>query len=506
MKLQFFPNSEKQLLASLAWQNDAINDVVYGGAAGGGKTHWECSMCTLDAMRWPGTRYFLGRKELKTLMLTSFISLTQEVFPAMKLVRDYHWKFNGQLSVVSLRQQPGAPWSTIDLLDLAYKPEDPLFDRLGSRPYTRGFIEEASEIQFKAYDVLRTRVGRWRNKELNIKGKMGLTLNPSEDWPYRLFYRPWEKAGRPIDPNKPLVSMKGELDGVPVERTFVFIPATSKENPDLTRDYLINLATISDPVLKARLAEGDWEFSNASDVLFNSKAVADLFENTATFSEEKYMTVDSARMGGDKIVRKFWRGWNCYKIKWQVKKRTDQTAEIIRNDLKAEGIPRQNCLIDDPGGGVVDQVPGSIQFVGASSPYGKIGEMEVKEQYENLRTQCVYFASKMVEERKASVTEKDIQIREWLAEELPKFKRRDADKDGKLKVSKKEDIKDALGRSPDFGDTFWMRSYFDLRELEPKLQKKQAGVMKVHDQSGNSPDISIRKKKAVDTLSVHIQG
>lgn len=479
MILSFKPNSDKQFFASQAWQNDAVDDVVFGGGAGGGKSIWECSMLTLDAMRWPDTRYFIGRKELKNLMATTFITLTQEVFPAMGLVRDYHWKFNGQNSVVYLRQSPQSKWSTINLLDLAHNPQDPLFDRFGSHLYTRGAIEEASEVAFRAYDVLRTRTGRYRNKELGIKGKMALTLNPSEEWPYRLFYDPWKKAGRPMDPLAPLVSMRAELDGEVVERTFVFIPVLAFENPDIPRDYRVNLATISDPVLKARLASGDWEFSDAVDVLFDAGSIADLFTNSVPYSEEKYMIVDSARMGGDRIVRSFWRGWNCYKVKWDTKKKTNETAEVIRNDLISEGIARENCLIDDPGGGVVDQVPGTIQFIGAAAPFGKVGEMEVREQYENLRSQCVYYASEKVRNRQAAFSEPSTEIREWFAEEIRQFKRRDAGKDGKMKVSKKEEeIKPNLGRSPDFADTFWMRSYFDLRAREPKLNR-DGGTMHV---------------------------
>lgn len=479
MKLTFTPNSEKQALASLAWQNDAVDDVVFGGGAGGGKSIWECSMLTLDAMRWPGTRYFIGRKDLKALMLTSYVTLTQEVFPSMKLVRDYHWKFDGKYSVVYLRQQPGAEWSTIDLLDLAHQPSDPNYDRLGSRPYTRGAIEEASEVAFRAFDVVRTRVGRFKNKELGIKGKLGVTLNPSEDWPYRIYYDPWKKAGRPMDHTKPLISMKGILNGEVIERTFVFIPILAHENPDIGRDYLVNLATINDPVIKARLASGDWEFSNAADVLFPTQAVVDLFTNNVPHSEDKYMIVDSARMGGDKIVRGFFRGWNLYKVKWQTMKRTNETAEVIRNDLAAEGIARENCLIDDPGGGVVDNLDGTIQFVGGAAPFGKVGEMQVKEQYLNLRTQCIYYASDVVRNHKAAFSCDDLEVREWFSEEIKQFKRRDADKETKMKVSKKEDILQALGRSPDFADMFWMRSYFDLRLREPKIANQQ-GEMSVY--------------------------
>jgi hypothetical protein len=36
------------------------------------------------------------------------------------------------------------------------------------------------------------------------------------------------------------------------------------------------------------------------------------------------------------------------------------------------------------------------------------------------------------------------------------------DKDGKLKIVPKDEVREALGRSPDTGDTFLMRMYFEL--------------------------------------------
>ncbi|MEO6783565.1 MAG: hypothetical protein ABI196_22180 [Bradyrhizobium sp.] len=36
------------------------------------------------------------------------------------------------------------------------------------------------------------------------------------------------------------------------------------------------------------------------------------------------------------------------------------------------------------------------------------------------------------------------------------------DQDGKLKIVGKEEVKEALGRSPDTADTFVMRMYFEL--------------------------------------------
>ena len=128
-------------------------------------------------------------------------------------------------------------------------------------------------------------------------------------------------------------------------------------------------------------------------------------------------------------------------------------------------------LIDEDGigGGVLDLVPGALGFSGGSAPFGKIGEKEVRENYDNLRAQCCYHLSQMARDRKICVSEENLETRERISDDLKQIKRRDSDKEGKLKVSKKEDMKQALGRSPDCGDTMMMRSYFDLRVREQEI-------------------------------------
>lgn len=466
-RLLFTPQL-KQDLAWQAWDNDAVDDLIFGGYAGGGKTWFGAEAIMRDALRWPATRYFIGRKELTSVLETSFVTLTQKVFPHHKLEQGKHWEFNAQRNQLNFYNE-----SYIKFLHLGLVPSDPLFDRLGSTEYTRGWIEEASECPFKAYDVLKARVGRWQNKEMDIKSKLLLTLNPSQDWPYRIFYDPWKKAGRPVNPKKPLVSIRSIVNGETVERTFVFIPASPGDNEYTAKEYTRNLATITDPVLKARLMMGDWEYSDAHDVLFPADAIADMFTTPVKKSRDVFLTVDVARYGGDKIVLTYWRGWDAYKVDLHIHQPVHVTADQVRTAFTSHGIPREHVLIDADGigGGVVDLLPGCISFTGGAAPFGTIGEKEVRERYENLRTQCVYHAAERARNRQISVSEENISVREMLAEDLMQFKRLDAYKDVKLKIVKKEDVRSALGRSPDIGDTMIMRSYFDLRVREEAIDQ-----------------------------------
>lgn len=468
----------KQYAGWLGVNNDKVDDVILGGAAGGGKSWFGSEFIVAGALQYPGSKQFIGRNELKRLMQSSFITLTTKVLPHHGLKQGRDWKFNGQYNVLHF-----ANGSTVDMLDLAKTPADPLFERFGSLEYTRGWIEEASEVSFRAYDVLKSRVGRHLNKEMHIKSKLLLTLNPSQDWPYRIFYAPWKEAGRPSDPETPLVSQRVVLDGEVVERTFVFIQTFYKDNPYTADEYGKNLATISDPVMRARLREGNWEYSDAKDTLFDAQSIADMFKVSAKPSTEKFLIVDVARFGGAKIVLMYFEGWKLYKVEWKQYQAIPQTVDMVRNGAQSEGIPWENVLIDEDGvgGGVVDYLPGCLGFSGGATPFGKVGEegKEIREQYDNMKAQCAYHLSQQVRERKVQVAILDTETNGWIAEELPQYKRRDADRDGKLKISRKEDIQEALGRSPDFADCLIMRSYFDLRKREPAIANSQA-VIHVH--------------------------
>lgn len=455
----------KQDKAWRAWQAPNIDDIVYGGAAGGGKSWWLSEVLMWSALAYPGTRYFLGRKELKTLMQTTYVTMTQKVFRHHKLT-DKHWEFNANRNELHFYNG-----SQINFLHLGAIPSDPLFDRFGSHEYTSGGIDEASECPYMAYDVLKSRVGRHMNKEFNLKSHMGITLNPSQDWPYRIFYDPYKKNGRRSKISEPLVSIRGTVGGESIDRTFVFIEALYSDNPFVADEYKRNLATLSDPVLKHRLMMADWEYASAADVLFDAAAIADLFTNPVKKTNDKYLTVDVARFGGDKIVLTYWRGWEVYKIDVYDMLAIHETADKVRTALISHNIPREHVLIDQDGvgGGVVDLVPGCIGFSGAAAPFGVVGETETRERYENLRVQCIYHAAERARNRQILVSESSVQTRELLATDLQQFKRRDADREGKLKIAKKEDIRMALGRSPDVGDTIMMRSYFDLRLREEAI-------------------------------------
>ena len=252
------------------------DEIFYGGAAGGGKSWIICESRLISCHRFPGYRSFIGREELKRLMQSTYITWLK--------VCDFHqipkndWHLNGQYNYIKFNNG-----SQIDLLDLKFLPSDPLYERFGSLEYCDGAIDEAGEVDFLAYDVLTSRIGRHLADV--VRPTMLCGGNPKKNWTYRTFYKPWKE-------NKLLPGQ-------------AFIPAKYTDNPYLSDRYGKQLNSLKDSVMKARLKDGDWEYENDSNSMMIFEAINSLFTNTIVERGDKYLIVDAARFGGDLIVFSF---------------------------------------------------------------------------------------------------------------------------------------------------------------------------------------------------------
>jgi len=363
------------------------------------------------------------------------------------------WTLNRQYNYIEFFNK-----SRIDLLDLAYKPTDPMYERLGSLEYTGGAIEEAGEVKFQAFDVLKSRTGRHMNKELGIKPKTLLTANPNKGWLKRVFFNPWKK---------------GDL-----EEGYAFIQSLYGDNPHTAKEYEESLNDIKDKATKQRLKFGNWDYDDDENSLVTYDAIQDLFTNTLEESEDRYLTIDVARFGGDKIIMTFWKGYEIYKIIVKERQGLDVTETEVKEEIIKEQIPMSRVAVDEVGvgGGLLDHLKGAKGFIANSSPLenpdtkktkvvknGKIVFTTPRENYQSLNDQCGYMLADKIENRKmaisASITPEQ---REQIEIEIGQLIRKDADKDGKLKLIPKDEIKEAIGNSPDYLDTMKIRMMFDL--------------------------------------------
>lgn len=441
----------KQHLAYELLKDGTTSFLLYGGGAEGGKSWLGAEWLLTNCLMYPGTKWFIGRNELKRLKSSSFATY-KKVCAHHGITADT-WRLNGQDNYIEFVNPDSGKFdgygSRIDLLDLKFLPSDPLFERFGSTEYTGGWIEEAGEIHFLAFDVLKARVGRWRNEEYGLNpAKILITCNPKQNWLYRIFYKPWKKNILP--------------DG------YAFIQALYKDNPHTAEEAEKRLDLISDPTMRMRLKLGLWEYATGDNSLLDYDSIVDLFTNTLAeslypaSSPVKYFTADVARHGSDKIVFGDWNGLELYKVKWKQDRGIDQTSQDVRDELRSERIPFSHAIADDDGvgGGVVDNVRGIKGFVGNSTPIKVRGK---KENYKNLRSQCGFMLAEKIMNHEVAITAKlDELTKEMIIEDLQQLKRKETLDETVLQLIPKDEIKQALGRSPDFSDMMLMRMYFEL--------------------------------------------
>lgn len=432
----------KQHQAYEALNARGIDTVFLGGGAGGGKSWLICESRLINCYRYPGYKSYIGREELKRLMQSTYLTWVK-VCAFHKIPRD-DWKLNGQYNYIEFTNG-----SRIDLLDLKYLPTDPMYERFGSLEFTDGAIEEAGEVNFLAYDVLKSRVGRHLNKELGIKPSTLITGNPKKNWTYTEFYKLWKNGKLPSNS--------------------VFIQSLFNDNPWTAEEYEHQLSQIKDKATKERLMFGNWEYDDDPSSLIDYEAIVDLFTNTVPEDNQLYLTADIARLGQDSTVVYLWKGLKAYEVlRWQ-KQTTDVTAQKLKDLAYTHQIPYSHIIIDEDGigGGVLDQMKGIKGFVNNSSPL-ESSVTHLPTNFKNLKAQSSWLLADYINNHKIAVELKDMKLRDRLIEELEQVKAKDMDKDGKLQLLPKEDVKELIGRSPDFSDALMMRMWF---ELKPKFNQ-----------------------------------
>ncbi len=131
--------------------------------------------------------------------------------------------------------------------------------------------------------------------------------------------------------------------------------------------------------------------------------------------------------------------------------------------------------------GIADYLRGCVRFHGGSAFIPQKGDDELN--FKNLRSQCYYLLADYVNDRTLSINPELSQHRVDITIELEAVRRYDELAEGKLRIISKEDMKEIIGRSPDFGDTLMMRMYAELKgdagftrsmyTLADRLERKQ---------------------------------
>lgn len=433
--------NDKQKEVARYWVDDSVSDIAYGGSKGSGKSHLGVNLIFGDAFTYPETNYFIARKKLNDIRKFTIPSI-YEVFTIWGIGTE-RYKYNGQDNYFRLENG-----STVFLLEAAHMPSDPYYYRFGSMQMTRGWIEEAGEIELAAKNNLSASIGRWKNDVYNIPGKLLQTCNPSKNYLYRDYYKK-HKEGT-LEPWKK------------------FVQALPTDNKKLPPAYLENLRRVLTKSEKERLLNGNWEYDDDPATLCDFESICNIFTNQFVPSGEKYITGDIARLGKDTTTVRVWSGWRVLERVEKSKLRIPESAELIRGLANKHSIPMSNTIVDEGGvgGGVVDLLS-CVGFISNAKPlatgdYDVITGKEIIDNFDMLKSQCGF---KVAERINANQVYESCQpeVREKVVEQLEQLKQKSINSDMKKGLMPKEDIIDNIGYSPDDLDTYIMRAFFDLK-------------------------------------------
>lgn len=418
-------------------KDNVTEEVLYGGAAGGGKTALGCLWLMEMCQKYPGTRWLMGRSKLKNLKETT-LNTFFELAATLNLGRQFTYRAADNL----ITWKNG---SEILLKDLFHYPSDPNFDSLGSLEITGAFIDECTQVAYHAWQIVKSRI-RYKLIEYKLIPKILGSCNPAKNWAYKEFYKP---------------SREGSL---PQWRRFV--QSLPTDNPHLHPGYLQSLLRL-DKNSRERLYYGNWEYDDDPATLISHDAIMDYFNPVHLQPEgQKYLTIDVARKGKDKTVFRVWHGWLCISRESIAKSGIDIVVERAKALQKKFGISPTNTIADEDGvgGGVVDFLK-CKGFVNNSTPLDmKQGNTYIKPNFENLKSQCSIKMAEMIEMRKAGELCDDDVVLQTTIEEMEQVKLRDIDKDGRQGIIAKDRVKEHLGRSPDEWDSIMMRYWFALKK------------------------------------------
>lgn len=432
-----FKLTTKQNEALIYLQDKSTTELFFGGGAGGGKSYLGCAWLIANALSCKGTRWVMARAELKSLKqstLLTFFGLCSHC----GLVRDKDFTYNAMDGVIRFHKSK----SEIYLRELKLNPSDPEFDKLGSTEYTGAFIDEGSQISFKGYNVLTSRL-RYRLEQYNLVPKLLIASNPTKNFLHYEFYKPW-KAGT-LKPYRKLIQ------------------ALVNDNENISPQYIEQLRRLP-KFDQERLLRGNWDYEDDPTKLFEFDSLTDIFSRPGKRTPERYLISDIARFGKDKTTISIWEGLHVLEVQVYSGLGTDQTELKIEEKRAQYNIARSHTCVDEDGigGGVVDHLKGIYGFVNNSRAIEVLGKPS---NYANLKSQCYFYLAEAVMRGEIGCyTQIDPKIRQIIIEDLEQVKRDHPDEDRPLAVIPKDEMKEKLGRSPDLGDTFAMRMVFEIKK------------------------------------------
>jgi len=425
--------TSKQKILRNAFNDDNITEILYWWWARWWKSWWVWEIICFTSLKMNWIVWLVWRREWDDLRKTTLNTILK-VLSKKWLMEGREYNLNMQTK--ELRFYNG---SKLYFVPLKEKPSDPEFNWLWGYEITYWYIDEAQEVNRKAINIILSRCTE-KIKEYHLKGKVIMTCNPMKCHLYNDF-------------------IKAQNEWT-ITSDRIFIPALYKDNPFIDHKKYEESLKRADKVTKERLLNWNWEYDDDPTKLYSYDDIKDLFVNS--WEEwKRYITADIARLWDDKTVI-IVRNWFVWTVFSYTKMRTTEIVNIIRWFQEKYWVKNSNTICDEDWvwWWVVDQLL-CKGFVNNSSPIVNEENRWIR-NYKNLKDQCYFELLPFVLSNKIKLIVNSDDVKECIIEELDVIKQKNPDKEWKLQISTKEEIKRLIWRSPDFADAIAMRMWFEL--------------------------------------------
>lgn len=436
-----FDFTERQTEAYEALDSPGIVDIMYGGAKGGGKSHFLCAwvflFCVAVANRFgmqptdkPIHVGWMGRKQATDFTATT-LQTWQRIIPAdryvLKGASEKHPKH------ILIEGRIAMDFGGLDRI------ED--VNKFNSAEYAIIAVDQAEETSKDDISVLRA------SRRLTIDGRplayKGLfTANPARCWLQSDFiYNPGPRRK--------------------------FIQALPADNPYLPNDYV---QTLKDsfghrPELLEAYLHGNWDSFDTDNQCIKGVWVrnAILRKSTPRDYPRRVITCDPARFGDDETVIYYLEEGSIKDECIYGQKDTMFTAGQL-----AVWANKYQCpvVVDEIGlgAGVVDRLREmNVEVFGFNSS----GKSRNPDRYYNLRSEAWDQVASMFSSGSLALNTDDQMIQTELCVPTYHFK------NGRMLIEPKEKIKERLGKSPDRADAYVMGLWRSL-QLMPEARRNVA--------------------------------
>lgn len=447
---QGFKFHKKQIQALELLNDDVTTYIGYGGAARGGKSAIIAVDSLFISYAYPECVNLIGRKNLTTLWETTWKTLDR-MLNNFGFVDGVDYVYNGQKHELTFENK-----SVILAKNLVLKPSDREATDFGSLEILRAYIDQSEHVSLKIIEKVGERVGsHFTASQYGLKGKVFEAFNPSASHVKRRYWLPFNN-GTEKDTRKMVRALPTDNPG--------------REAVEWVKQKEIDFldGTMSKVEYQKQI-KGNFDFDDDPTALCDYDDIQALFKNNHVQPGKRYITADIARLGSDKAIILVWEGWIIidYKI-YEISKTTEiqDTINLFRYKYQ---IAAHHSIADEDGigGGVVDNC-GIKGFTNNARPFREeAGQDRIKPQYNNLQSQCGFLLANKINENaiwfKADLESKYV---EEIEEELGQLKSWKIDDDKKVFLLPKSQIKENIGRSPDWRDALLMRAFFEYEEKE----------------------------------------